>query len=68
MKFSGNVSAQLSVGDHFKDIAHTLCNKELLRTACILSLRVVYVHAVDTVSLEQAVINKILLGETFQKT
>ena len=33
MKFSGNVLAQQSLGEHFKYINCTLCNKQLLRTA-----------------------------------
>jgi len=49
MKFSVNVLAQQSLGEHFKYITRTVCNKEILHTAYILSLRVVYVHAVGTV-------------------
>jgi hypothetical protein len=41
MKFSGNVLTQLPLGDHFNYTARTVCNKQLLRTAYTLLLRVV---------------------------
>lgn len=66
MKFSGNVLAQ-SLGGHFKYITRTVCNKQTVPTAYILSLRVVNVHAVGTVLLEQAVTYKILLRKRFKK-
>jgi hypothetical protein len=67
MKFSGTVLARQSVGEHFKYIIRAVRNKQLVRTAYILSLRVVNVHAVGTVLFEQAVTNKILLGKRFRK-
>jgi len=69
MKFSGNVLAQQSLGEHFfKYITRTVCNKEILRTANILSLRVVHVHAVGIMLLEQAVANKICWGNVSENT
>lgn len=68
MKFSGNVLAQQSLGVHFKYIIRTVCNKQLLCTVYILSLRVVYVHAVGTMVLEQAVTNKICWGNVSENT